>query len=228
MKLQQSASKIFKNKLKNICIAALSGAAILFYACENDIETIKAFSSPKDLPVLTAENFETTSIDSGKVQSFLKTPLLQQFEADGQDYVEFPKGLLLIKYDSNGEIISRLTADYAKQLVKEKKWEAKINVVAVNAKNDTLKTEYLEFDEKEGTIYSDKFVKIITEDQIIKGVGFTSNQNLENWRIMKVTGTIYVNVQKSENVGNETVPTNDFEQEQNNRINVQKPINIQN
>jgi len=62
-------------------IAALvTGAALLFYGCVNDIEKIKAFSSSEILPVLHAENFETTYSDSGMVRFFLKTPELKRFE----------------------------------------------------------------------------------------------------------------------------------------------------
>lgn len=228
MKRQKYATKIVSKKNNKISIAVLLGAAILFYACENDIETIKAFSSPKDLPVLTAEDFETTSIDSGNIQFYLKTPLLQQFETDGQSFIEFPKGLLLVKYDNNGNIISSIKADYAKQLEREKKWEAKNNVVAVNAKGDTLKTEFLVWEENEKIIHSDKFVKIITEDRIITGIGFNSNENLENWRIMNIKGSFYVNVNQSDTGEVTEPPTNEMEKEQNIRNDVQKPVNIKN
>ncbi len=229
MKRLKSGIKTNAKKKSFLRVAALiSGAAILFYACENDIETIKAFSSPEDLPVVTAENFETTSIDSGKVRFFLKAPLLQQFDNGGQSFIEFPKGLLLEKYDNNNHIISSITADYAKQFVKEDKWEAKNNVVAVNAQGDTLKTEYLVWEEKAGKIHSDKFVKIITEDQIITGVGFRSNQNLENWRIMKPKGSIYIKAGNSGAKNQRKEPEDEFKKEHIPTINVQKPINIKN
>lgn len=182
--------------IKKFCIAALlGGAAILFYACENNIEEIKAFASPENLPVLEAENFETLSTDSGEVRFFMKAPKLLKYENDGNAYLEFPKGVKLVKYDENENVISSITADYARQYEKEKKWEAKNNVVATNAKGDTLKTELLNWEEKTGKIYSDEYVKIIRPDQIITGIGFESNQNLENWKIRNPKGTIYVNVE---------------------------------
>jgi len=182
--------------IKKFRIAALlGGAAILFYACENNIEEIKAFSSPENLPVMEAENFQTLSTDSGEVRFSMKAPKLLKFENDGNAYIEFPEGVKLVKYDENGNIISSISADYARQYEKEKKWEAKNNVVATNAKGDTLKTELLNWEEKTGKIYSNEFVKIIRPDQIITGIGFESNQNLENWKIKNPKGTIYVNVE---------------------------------
>jgi len=198
MKPQRQGSKKVNDFLKLICIAALvSGAAILFTACENNIEQIKAFVSTENLPLVQAENFETVFTDSGQVRFFLKAPRLERYEAEGKPYVEFPDGLELIKYDASKNIISRIKARYARQYLQEKKWEAKNDVVAVNAAGDTLKTELLIWDENSERIYSDKFVRIIRPDQIINGIGFESDQALQNWRIKNITGTIYVTMQTS-------------------------------
>ncbi len=181
---------------KPIKIAALfAGAAILFCSCENNIEKIKAFSSPENLPRQEATNFETLFTDSGEVRFFLEAPKLLRFETDGKPYVEFPEGIELVKYDSNQEIISSITADYAKQYENEDKWEAKNNVIATNAQGDTLKTEHLIWEEKTEKIYTEEYVKIIRPDQIITGIGFQSDQSLENWKIKNPKGTIYIDME---------------------------------
>ena len=186
----------FKHKIISVNIskiaALLCGAAMLFYSCVNDIETIKAFSSPESLPMIHALDYETTFTDSGVVRFFLKTPELMRFEIDGQAFVEFPQGLELIKYDNSRQVISRITARYAKQFVKEKRWEAKNDVVAVNLAGDTLKTEHLIWDERAEKIFSDQYVKIVRPDQIITGIGFESDQSMSNWRIKNPKGTIYI------------------------------------
>ena len=191
-------------------IAALScGAALLFWGCVNDIETIKAFSSPENLPVVQAENYETTFTDSGVVRFFLKTPELLRYESEGQSFVEFPKGLELVKYNNSRQIISRITSRYAKQYVKENRWEAKNDVVAVNMAGDTLKTEHLVWDERNGKIFSEQFVKIVRPDQIITGVGFESDQAMTNWRIKNPRGTIYVQVNRGSPSGLDSIPAPD-------------------
>ena len=184
----------FQSSQKKYIAALLCGAAFFFFSCTNDIQTIKAFSSPDALPVVHALNYETTFTDSGVVRFFLKTPELMRFETDGQPFVEFPQGIELVKYDNNHRIISRITARYAKQFVKEKKWEAKNNVVAVNAAGDTLKTEHLVWDERTEKIYSDQYVRIVRPDQIITGIGFESDQSMGNWRIKNPRGTIFIQV----------------------------------
>ena len=196
MKQLKLDSKIYQF-IKNSGIAALLfGAAIFFYSCENDIEKIKAFSSPETLPILEAYNFETIYTDSGTVRYILKTPKLLRFENEGKEFLEFPEGMQLIQYDANKKITSSLKSDYAKQFLREQRWEAKNNVIATNAQGDTLKTEHLIWEEKEEKIYTDDFVKIIRPDQIITGVGFTSDQNIQNWKIKDLKGTIFITVDK--------------------------------
>ncbi|WP_163324909.1 LPS export ABC transporter periplasmic protein LptC [Draconibacterium mangrovi] len=171
------------------------GTAILFFACKkNDIDKIKAFSSPENLPILEATNFETLSTDSGTIRFLLKAPKLLRFENEGKTFHEFPEGLLLIKYDENHKITSSIKADYAKEFIKEEKWEAKNNVIVTNEKGDSLKTEHLIWDEKHETIFTEEYVKIISADKIITGTGLTSDQNMQNWKITNPKGVIYVAV----------------------------------
>lgn len=195
MKTQKFVSKIIPLiRIFRIAVPVL-GTAILFFACKkNDIEKIKAFGSPEELPVLEAINFETLSTDSGTIRFNLKAKKLLRFENEGKTYHEFPEGLLLIKYDEDKNIISSIKADYAKEFIKEEKWEAKNNVVVTNEKGDSLKTEHLIWDEKHETIFTEEYVKIISADKTITGTGLTSDQNMQNWKIKNPKGVIYVDV----------------------------------
>lgn len=211
MKIQRLDSKILQF-IKNIRIAVLiSGTAILLFACsDNNIDKIQAFASPEELPVQEAIDFQTLYTDSGQVRFSLKTPKLLRFENDGKAYIEFPMGMELVKYDEKQNIISTITADYAKQFEKDSKWEAKNNVVVTNIDGDTLKTEHLIWEEKSEKIYTEEFVKIIRENQTITGLGLTSDQNMTNWKIKNVKGILYVDVkeqnQKPKQAGSEITP----------------------
>ena len=195
MKTQGSGSNILL-LIKKIGIAVLiTGTAILFSACgKNDIAKIKAFSSSENLPIQEATNFQTISSDSGQVRYSLKAPKLLRYETEGVSYVEFPLGVNIVKYDADKNIISTLRADYAKQFAKDKHWEAKNNVVVTNAQGDSLKTEHLILDEKTEKIETEEFVKIIRKDQVITGIGLTSDQDMRNWKIKNPKGVLYVSV----------------------------------
>lgn len=198
MRIQKFASKILQFiKPFRIAVPVL-GTAILFFACKkNDIEKIKAFGSPEELPILEATNFETLSTDSGTVRFFLKAKRLLRFENEGKTFHEFPEGLLLIQYDENHNITSSIEADYAKEFIKEGKWEAKNNVVVTNEKGDSLRTEHLIYDEKNETIHTEEYVKIISADKVITGTGLVSDQNMTNWKIKNPKGVIMVAVDNS-------------------------------
>lgn len=194
-------------RIKNIGIAALvSGAAILLYGCENDLEKIKAFSSTDNLPVVEAVNFQTIFTDSGQIRYTLKTPKLLRFENEGKAFLEFPEGMEIVQYDATGKTVSSLTSDYAKQFIKEQRWEAKNNVVATNKQGDTLLTEHLIWEEKNEKIYTDEFVKFIRTNQIITGIGFTSDASFKNYRIKDLKGDIYVNVNEKKRRKSDSPP----------------------
>jgi len=205
--LDFSSWQIFKCTSVAVLFA---GAAILFYACENDIDKVKAFTSPEDLPMAEAINFETMLTDSGKISFTLKAPKLKRYEMDGKEYTEFPEGMELKKYDINGNIVSSIRADYAKQSMLDDKWEANNNVIATNIKGDTLKTEHLIWEREKGIIYNDEYVKIISPDRIIWGDGFTSDEQMQDWRIKRPKGNIFVTVE-SEQSGNVETSTEELQ-----------------
>jgi hypothetical protein len=48
------------------------------------------------------------------------------------------------------------------------------------------------WDEKKELIYTNKFVKITTENEVIWGEGLEANQEFTDWKIKNVKGTIYI------------------------------------
>ncbi len=199
MKQQKPVRKNnFVRKIKtHLSIAVLSmGIAVLFFSCANDLETIKAYSADEKRPSVTAENFEMIHSDSTVIRYKMKTPELIRFEDDNDPFMEFPKGVHIEQYDGKMNITSSISANYARYYEKERKWIAKNNVVAVNAQNDTLKTEELIHEESKQRIYSEQFVKIIRKDQVMTGIGFESDEQMTNWKIKKPKGSLYIEVQE--------------------------------
>jgi LPS export ABC transporter protein LptC len=170
--------------------------SLLFISCENEIAKIKTLTSTEELPSITASGYEMLFSDSTVIRFKMHTPELIRHDAEKEPYTEFPKGVKIEKFDANMNIVSSITAEYAKNFDSDQRWEAKNNVIAVNLKGDTLKTEYLVWDTKKEKIFSDQFVKIIRKDQIITGIGFESNQDFSNYEIKNPKGHIYVTVDK--------------------------------
>jgi LPS export ABC transporter protein LptC len=175
-----------------------AGVLLLFISCENEISKIKVYSNTEEIPSITAEGFEMLFSDSTVIRFKLQTPeLIRHDNADEKEpYTEFPKGVKIEQFDANMNIVSSITALYAKNFDSDDRWEAKNDVIAINLKGDTLKTEYLVWDKRKGKIYSDQFVKIIQKDQIYTGIGFESNQDFSEYHIKNLKGHMYVNVDK--------------------------------
>lgn len=183
------------NSAKRIKIAfvviTISG---LLVSCANDIEKVKILSVTEVLPSLTAEGYEMLYSDSTVIRFKLQTPELLRHDNEKEPYTEFPSGVNIIKYDANMNVISSISALYAKNFDSDDRWEVKNDVVAVNLKGDTLKTEYLVWDQKKGKIYSNQFVKIIQKDQVYTGIGFESDQDFSSYKIKNLKGQMYVDV----------------------------------
>jgi len=180
-------------------IAALSlGAAMLLLSCQSKVEADlpSKLIEQEELPTVDATNFEMTYTDSGIVRYRLTTPRLLEYENKKDPYTEFPDGFHIVEFDKNQNVTSGISANYGKRFKKEQKWLAIGNVVAVNADGDTLKTEKLTWLRKEKRIFSDKYVRLIKNDQVITGIGLESDENLKNWKILQPKGTLYVNEEK--------------------------------
>lgn len=162
-----------------------------FISCENDIKVINNISNKDNLPVDSSKNVETIYSDSAKVVLIVKAPLVNRYEGD-KPYSEMPKGVELYSYDSLMHVKSKLTANYAISYEKTKMMEAKNNVVVVNERKEQLNTEHLVWDQQKAIIYSDKFVKIKTEKEILWGEGMESDEMFDKWKILKVKGSMDV------------------------------------
>ena len=171
---------------------------LVIVSCENDIEKIKKATSSENLPPLTAEGYEVIISDSTVIRYKIQTPamVIHGNENEKDQYTEFPQGVIITQYDSRMNITSHITSQYAKYFNRDDRWEAKNNVVAVNQKGDTLKTEFLVWDKKKAKIYSDQFVKIIQKDQVINGTSFESNQDFSEYTFKNLKGQMYVDVQE--------------------------------
>lgn len=161
-------------------------------SCKNDIDVINTFTEIHNLPTQLVRNLETIYTDSGKIQIKLLAPELKRFSKVEEPYIEFPAGIKVVFYDKNQEPESRLTAKYAIYSETNKLWEARDSVIAINNLGDTLNTELLFWDEKQELIYTNKFVKITTENEVIWGEGLEANQEFTDWKIKNVKGTIYI------------------------------------
>jgi LPS export ABC transporter protein LptC len=165
---------------------------LLFSSCENDISKIAFDIDYSSLPVESSREVKMILSDSAKIKIILMAPLLDAYDDKENPYFEMKEGIEVDFYDDSMKIYSKVTADYAIRFPNTGMTEAKGNVVVINEKGEQLNTEELSWNEKKQIIYTDEFVKITTENEIMYGTGMEANQQFSQYKIMNIRGTINV------------------------------------
>ena len=169
------------------------GGSFLFFSCtKNDISTVYNLTRTDTLPSQTIKDLTTIYMDTGRVQMLVKAPLVYYYAEKDEPVMIFPEGIHVDFYDENGWVETQLQAGHAIYYQKKELWEARDSVLAMNSTGERLDAEILFWDVNKKLIYSDKFVRITTPDEIIFGEGFESDQAFNDWNIQHVKGTVYL------------------------------------
>ena len=104
----------------------------------------------------------------------------------------FPKGMRVFIYNQKLDTIATISSDFAIQNKNKNLVEVKKNVVLKNNQNEQLNTEKLFWNKDKKQIYTDDFVTINTENEIIMGYGFLTDQTFSTYSLSNITGTIYL------------------------------------
>jgi LPS export ABC transporter protein LptC len=144
------------------------------------------------LPSLTRKDFRTVYTDSGLIQLELSAPIMESYDKSEEPYTEFKSGIKVLFHDGHKEPVASVTAKYAKYIDNKNLWELQDSVIAINEAGEKLETELLFWDQKKELIYTDRFVKITTEDQIVQGYGLESDPRLSTRKIKNLSAIIYL------------------------------------
>ena len=168
-----------------------SSLLFLFFSCKNSLDEVTLVTIHDNEPSESSKDVELIYSDSAKITFILKAPVLDRYFDDPENpYTEFIEGAEMEFYNKEGKIDSKITCKYAIHYEKEEKMDARKDVVVVNKMGETLNTEHLWWEKKTGMIYSDEFVKITTEDEIIYGDGLEANEDFTKYKILNIKGTI--------------------------------------
>lgn len=169
---------------------------ICMTSCENDIAVVNSITSAteKELPIESGKEVEIIYSDSAIARAKLTAPQLDRYNGK-KTYSEMPKGMNVVFYDQFRNVQSKLTANYGIGYDSGNGMdvmEADGNVIVINEKGEQLNTEHLTWNAVTKKIYTDKFVKITTKDEIIWGDGLEANQDFSQYQIKNVKGQIDV------------------------------------
>lgn len=169
------------------CLMALA----LLPACKQEsIEKIMLVTQRDNLPVEKGTNIEMNYTDSGTTKALVFAPLLERYDNEQRSQAEMRKGITAYFFDRNKRVTSYIKARYALRDERNRTMTAKSDVIVVNNKADTLRTDLLVWDEKTNKISTNSAIKITTPDEIIYGDGLESNAEFTSYKIFKIRGII--------------------------------------
>ncbi len=189
-----SDQKNILHQLSTVAGSILLLATVLFFpsCAPNKPEEIKELTNREELPRITYRDLHSTITDSGKIRYRFTTPLMQQFDQREEAAIEFPQGLHLYVYNNLEEIDAQIKCKQATYHQTKDLWELRKDVEAINLDGEVINTELMYWDMSAKTLYSDQFIKISTETEIITGTGFESDERMENYKIKNISGILQV------------------------------------
>jgi LPS export ABC transporter protein LptC len=164
----------------------------LLPACKNDVQKVLSLDISDTMPELTAKDIEIYYSEKARVQIKLVSPYLVN-KMEEEPLLIFPDGFTVYFYDSAMNVQSTITADYGVSYEKKKIMEARHNVVVENMeKGEKLNTEELFWDRGKQLIYSNKFVRLTTGEQVLTGDGLNSEEPFDVLIILNPKGPIEI------------------------------------
>ncbi len=175
---------------QSIFICLLLSAGCLFTSCENDPKEVAALFADQRPDAEIISGFQTIYSDSAQIKVRISGPLMLRYQERGQFIQQFPDGLFVEFFDTDGTISSTLASKYGIRNEAEESVLVQDSVVWQAIRGDRLDTDELIWEAKEEKIYSDKFVRVIQGDKLITGVGFESNQDFTRSKVRAIQGVV--------------------------------------
>ncbi|MBQ7361818.1 MAG: LPS export ABC transporter periplasmic protein LptC [Bacteroidaceae bacterium] len=193
MKLLQYVNILFTTLRTTIALPAI---VVLFFllSCGNEKKNVEScIEEPDSIPYLSTYGVTTLISDSGRISYKIEAEEWHIYEKRRPKYWAFEKGAYLEKYDDSLRVEATIKSDTAYFFSEKKLWKLIGNVDIKNQKGEKFFTDLLYWNQEDGSIYSDKYIKIEQQEQITTGIGFRSNQELTNWEILSTEGIYTIN-----------------------------------
>ncbi len=178
-----SVSAIFSRTI-NLLLLTLS--VVLFACKDSEIKEPVEYTGP----LRKIKDVELFYTEKNTVKVKMIAADVYEFENGDR---EFPNGLYIEFFNEFGKLESTLKANRAYFFKKENQWRGRGNVEVKNIeKNEQLNTEELFWKPAEEKIFTEKFVTIRQQGDVIYGQGLEAKQDMSEYEIKKPQGEIEV------------------------------------
>ncbi|MBL7013605.1 MAG: LPS export ABC transporter periplasmic protein LptC [Candidatus Marinimicrobia bacterium] len=158
----------------------------LFVSCSAPIE-IENSETRDGRPDQEGWNVTIYMTNEGSMTAKIHAGHLEKYQE--KEFALLDSGVVIDFYDSDEKHISILSAQRAEVDEKSNDMIAMGNVIAISDSGMTLYTDTLTWNSKKEIMFTQDSIMLTTQYQdTLYGVGFESDSDLENWKILKPSG----------------------------------------
>ncbi|MBQ5881881.1 MAG: LPS export ABC transporter periplasmic protein LptC [Bacteroidales bacterium] len=173
-----------------ICVmVAIFPVATIAVSCGNTLDSVDA-DKVTDAPTQVVLGMDAAQTENGMVQMRMQAARMERYELPEDESCElFPDGFMVLAYNEEGLLETKIVSDQAKHTIKKQKdeqWSAYGNVVIfnyINGQKITTDTLYWDRDKKE--IYTDCYVTLSSPDGFMQGYGLVSDERATNAQLLR-------------------------------------------
>lgn len=137
-------------------------------------------------PLMEAVNVDMLYSERDQIKVKMKAAKMSEYKNGDR---EFPEGIFLEFYDEKGVMTSSLRANEAYYFKAENQWRGRGDVEVKNIqKRQQLNSEELFWAPETKRIFTEKFVTIRMENEVIYGTGLEALQDMSKYTIKKPAG----------------------------------------
>lgn len=159
------------------------------FAC-NQAENLDLSTRNEEVPSRTLINAHVIFKDSGFLKIDLRSPLIEEFAMTDSPYTKFPKGLEMDFYNKSIDSPGYLRANWAVMNDMKGWYEGRGDVLVINEKGDTLKTQKLFWNKNKRRVFTQDTVYIIskTGDSLQANNGLEAKDDLSEYSLFNNRG----------------------------------------
>lgn len=148
----------------------------------------EAVTSRDSMALMSTGGITSLISENGFIRYRITTEEWDIFDRATPPHWSFEKGVLLHVFDSVMQVTSMVRADTAYYYDQSELWELRGNVHAENEQSEEFDTDLLYWDQRSEKVYSDSWISVRQEKQVIHGMGFESNQDFTRYTIRHSDG----------------------------------------
>jgi len=179
---------------RRIIVATVIALSCVLISCSDQHDQVESITDRAKTPRLRAFDVSSVVSDSGVTRYRMNAKEWLIYDQAEEPYWEFPQGIWVEKFNPDLKVDAEIRSKYAIYYERQKLWDLRDSVHAMNLQGEQFECDQLFWDEKMEKVYSDTRIKITQQgNREIMGEGFESNQQLTRYMIRRPIGTIHVN-----------------------------------